>query len=166
MLVEVRLSPGPSQWIRRPCSRSPRWGQLGVRRRGRPEGRRGARSCSAFAVRSPSRMRVLPQMELRRLRDESQPRTRQTRTRPRWRTTTSVRRAHQLRRARLLASSPDGKGGSARISPVLDSRPKNLNDDCAMPPYSEWGRTGPPLWVPWAIIAGLCAVVVGLLATR
>jgi hypothetical protein len=30
-------------------------------------------------------------------------------------------------------------------------------------PYREWGRTGPPLWVFWAIIAGLFAVIVGLL---
>jgi hypothetical protein len=35
-----------------------------------------------------------------------------------------------------------------------------------MPPYREWGRQGPPLWVFWAIIAGFIGVIVGLLVTR
>lgn len=35
-----------------------------------------------------------------------------------------------------------------------------------MPPYREWGRQGPPLWVYWAIIAGLGAIIAGLLVSR
>ena len=35
-----------------------------------------------------------------------------------------------------------------------------------MPPYREWGRQGLPLWVSWAIIAALLAVIVGFLVAR
>lgn len=37
---------------------------------------------------------------------------------------------------------------------------------CGMPPCRKWGRQGPPLWVYWAIIAGLGAIIVGLLVAR
>jgi hypothetical protein len=32
--------------------------------------------------------------------------------------------------------------------------------------YREWGRSGPPQWVAWAIIGALACIIVGLLVAR
>jgi hypothetical protein len=60
---------------------------------------------------------------------------------------------------------PRGRGGSGPTPHRVPEPRPGFREDCLVPPYREWGRTGPPLWVFWAIIAGLIAVIVGLLVS-